>query len=260
MRIYIIGCALYCLSMQATYAFVPLWGFSAHKIIALIAERYLSQRTKQKLYAVLGSDLASASVYLDELRSNPSYKYCKYWHYATVPDSSAYQAPVEARKGQAIEQLQALYGVLRQKDFSKYKEGFALRAFIHILSDLHQPLHIGNGKDEGGNTVSVVFFGKKTNLHALWDKHLLYQAGINPFNWSKHLRSPSTSTIKQWQGAKWQTWVKEALVLRKGIYEALPMDTKGAEIYYNKHLPRLKTQLLKAGVRLAAALESLYGH
>lgn len=43
----------------------------------------------------------------------------------------------------------------------------------HFVGDLHQPLHTGLYSDRGGNDVVVQFFGEETNLHALWDIHLV---------------------------------------------------------------------------------------
>jgi hypothetical protein len=35
----------------------------------------------------------------------------------------------------------------------------------HFVGDVHQPLHVGYEKDEGGNTIVVHWYRRKTNLH-----------------------------------------------------------------------------------------------
>jgi hypothetical protein len=44
----------------------------------------------------------------------------------------------------------------------------ALRFIIHLVGDVHQPLHLGKKEDRGGNSLNVFFFGVRTNLHSLW--------------------------------------------------------------------------------------------
>ena len=48
----------------------------------------------------------------------------------------------------------------------------ALKFMVHLIQDLHQPLHVGNGKDRGVHSVKVKWFGEKTNLHSVWDTKL----------------------------------------------------------------------------------------
>lgn len=49
----------------------------------------------------------------------------------------------------------------------------ALKYIVHLVADLHQPLHAGYADDRGGNLYQVQAFGRGTNLHALWDVALL---------------------------------------------------------------------------------------
>jgi hypothetical protein len=39
---------------------------------------------------------------------------------------------------------------------------------MHFFGDIHQPLHT-EAEDRGGNGIEVVFGGKRTNLHSVWD-------------------------------------------------------------------------------------------
>ena len=43
---------------------------------------------------------------------------------------------------------------------------------VHLVGDLHQPMHTGHLSDRGGNSVPVRFFGRESNLHAVWDSSL----------------------------------------------------------------------------------------
>lgn len=52
---------------------------------------------------------------------------------------------------------------------------------IHLLGDVHQPLHVGYGRDYGGNEVKVTLFGQDTELHAVWDSGMVYHY-LDPSN------------------------------------------------------------------------------
>lgn len=40
---------------------------------------------------------------------------------------------------------------------------------MHLVADLHQPLHCGDGGDRGGNDIAVEVEGVRSNLHRIWD-------------------------------------------------------------------------------------------
>ena len=63
-----------------------------------------------------------------------------------------------------------------QRRFSKKKQG-------HIIGDLHQPLHVGNGKDRGGNDVKLEFFWEMSNLHRVWDSGLIDRKQLSYTEW-----------------------------------------------------------------------------
>ena len=50
---------------------------------------------------------------------------------------------------------------------------------MHIVGDLHQPLHVGNGKDRGGNDVKLDFFWESSNLHRIWDSGIIDQQKLS---------------------------------------------------------------------------------
>ncbi|KAF8874821.1 phospholipase C/P1 nuclease domain-containing protein [Mucidula mucida] len=65
----------------------------------------------------------------------------------------------------------------------------ALKFLVHFLGDLHQPLHL-TGRDRGGNGVKVLFGGRSTNLHSLWDSFLISKSlRTIPQNYTKPLPS-----------------------------------------------------------------------
>jgi hypothetical protein len=63
----------------------------------------------------------------------------------------------------------------------------ALKFLVHFMGDLHQPLHL-TGRDRGGNSVKVMWDGRHTNLHSVWDNFLIAKAVRTvPGNYSRPL-------------------------------------------------------------------------
>jgi len=66
----------------------------------------------------------------------------------------------------------------------------AMKFFVHFMGDMHMPLHL-TGRDRGGNSDTVTFDGRKTNLHSVWDSFIIAK-GIRtvPRNYSRPLPFP----------------------------------------------------------------------
>ena len=135
----------------------------------------------------------------------------------------------------------------------------ALRWVVHLVADLHQPLHVV-GDDRGGNDVLVQFMGRQTNLHRLWDGDLIDHAYPNAVALYKPVRAVL-------QGATWQTWAEGrpeewAMETHRVAQEAVYLfpDTREIDDHYlEKALPVIHEQLAKAAVRLAGVLNRAFG-
>ena len=58
---------------------------------------------------------------------------------------------------------------------------------IHLVGDIHQPLHVGRAEDRGGNDIRVNFFDKKSNLHSVWDSDMINNYRISYTEFSNYL-------------------------------------------------------------------------
>jgi len=72
----------------------------------------------------------------------------------------------------------------------------ALRLVIHFVGDLHQPLHVADNGDKGGNRRHVIFRGHPDNLHWVWDTGLLERINRNPAAFAAELESRITPQDK----------------------------------------------------------------
>jgi len=167
------------------------WGQTGHRVIGEIADDRISGRTKAEIDLLLvGEDLAEVSTWADEERSNPTefwQEKAGSWHYVTVPVGSTYAETAPPTEGDAITALKQFTETLRDPDAEPDQRRLALHFIVHIVGDLHQPLHAGNGTDRGGNDELVQWYGQDTNLHAVWDTHIIDNQKLSYIEYSKWL-------------------------------------------------------------------------
>ena len=66
---------------------------------------------------------------------------------------------------------------------SPEEEAFYLKMLVHLVGDLHQPMHAGDMADRGGNDVAAnygLLRGSRLNLHAIFDGYLAERAFTTP--------------------------------------------------------------------------------
>lgn len=153
------------------------WGQLGHRVIGDLTEERINGKTRAEIALILHEeDLAEASTWADEQRSNPEgfwQKEAGPYHYVTVPVGTTYAAVGLPAEGDAMSALGRFAAMVRNPDASREKKALALRFIIHMVGDVHQPLHAGSGKDRGGNDVKVRCFGQETNLHSVWDSQMI---------------------------------------------------------------------------------------
>jgi hypothetical protein len=237
-------------------------GEQGHQITAIIAQEHLDANTEQQIRQFMGhEDLEQASTWPDEMRAAPSDFWrhkAGHWHYVTVLGDD-YQPSDRPRDGDAISALAAYTAVLRNPKSDKEEKRVALRFIVHIIGDLHQPLHAGAGgdhNDRGGNDVPVMFLGRSMPLHGVWDYGLIEHRGLSVPAYAAALSAAITpEQVADWSKATPYQWVHESIALRKTIY---PADRKMTETYARQHQGEVDERLEQAGVRIAAYLNRIF--
>lgn len=236
------------------------WGPVGHRISGMIAEQYLDPAARAGVEQVIGDEgLPRASTWADEMRSNPSRFWQEVagpWHYVTVPDGKRYADVGAPPQGDAVSALQRFRRVLLDPDSSLAERQLALRFSVHIIADLHQPFHVGNGLDRGGNKIKVRFDDETTNLHAVWDSKLIDLQGLSLAQWTTtRLASVPPAQLSAWASPDPQVWIAESGRIRRGLY---PQQAAIGSAYATQHAPIVQQRLLQSGVRIAAYLNDLY--
>jgi hypothetical protein len=239
---------------------VLAWGQTGHRVTGAIAEQHLTDKAKATIKKILGSEsLAEASTWPDEMRSNPAdfwQKTASPYHYVSVPEGKTYAEVGAPAQGDSASALKKFSTILKDKNSTKEQKQLALRFIVHIIGDLHQPLHAGNGTDRGGNDVRLKFFGQDSNLHRVWDSGLIDRQNLSYTEMTDWLSRRITKKLaKEWKVADPQVWITESTKIRDTIYP----DSDNISWDYNyQNINTVKTRLSQGGIRIAAYLNELF--
>lgn len=234
------------------------WGQIGHRTIGHIADGMLSKRAAKQVRRVLGTEtLAEVSTWMDEIRSDNSYRYANAWHYCTIPDGMTYETAPKQSGGDVVWAIERIINKLKSGNLETEEEAENLKFLVHLVGDIHQPLHVGNGEDRGGNDVKVQWFNTDTNLHSVWDSRMIdgKQFSYTEFaNWVNHA---SKAQIREWQAATVRDWAMESMSYRDQVY-AVPEDGRLSYRYSYDNFDIVKHRVLQAGVRLAGVINEIY--
>jgi len=242
--------------------FAPLysfcWGVTGHRVVAEIAQRHLSVKAKKELKKLIGSEsLAQWANWPDFIKSDTTHVWdmASKWHYVNIQGNlgiDEFMSKLQSLPGENLyTQIKAMTVQLKDKSLSQEKRQIALRFLIHLAGDLHQPLHVGREEDQGGNKISVTWFDKQTNLHAVWDGSLVDFQQYSYTEYARVLDIASVDDVKAWQQSSLEEWFYESYTLANKVYATVPADGKLGYKYNYIFQNDLDRQLLKGGVRLA---------
>lgn len=236
------------------------WGKTGHRVTGEIAQSYLSEEASVRVREILGvEDLAEASTWPDFMRSNRSdywRRTANPWHYVTVPEGEVYPDVEVPEWGDAATALSSFRETLRDDTATPEEQVLALRFTVHIIGDLHQPLHAGNGLDRGGNTYTVTFFDKMTNLHSVWDSGLIDHEQLSYTEMSEWLgRTITAQDVSAWSVTDPAIWINESASIRDTVYPE-ERDLRWGYVYDQRATYRQR--LKQAGIRIAAYLNETF--
>lgn len=236
------------------------WGATGHRVAAEIADGYLSPEARLAVDDILGREtLAEASTWPDFMRADPSefwQETASPWHYVTVPPGKTYEDVGAPEQGDAVTALADFAQTVRDPEASAEEQALALRFIVHIIADLHQPLHVGNGEDRGGNDFEITYFGEPSNLHRLWDSQLIDARNLSYTEMTAWLEAKiAPADFRAWNTADPMVWVAESADIRPQIY---PEERDLRWDYGYEWTDTLYTRLQQAGVRTAAYLNDLF--
>ncbi len=244
------------------------WGPQGHRVVAVIAQANLTPVAREKVNALLGpyNSLGAISSWADDTRVD--YPETAPWHYIDIPlDSNTINMGAECPQGNCVVgQIEKFEGILKDPHASEADGRAALEFLVHFVADLHQPLHVEDNHDQGGNKVQVIFFGQPSNLHSAWDSGILNRIQLNRIQpYGNQLAAELGGRITPanrdaWTKGTVEDWALESHRLARDVaYKNLPAGAPPAldQAYVDAVRPVVETQLEKAGIRLANILNQL---
>lgn len=165
------------------------WGDIGHGAVGYVAEKNLTPQAKRLVYNIIGLEsLAVAAVWPDQVRSDErfskNYPFGNF-HFFEIQEPYKFEDMTLERRAREdahfiIENAQAL---LSNSQLKREQKMIALRYLVHVIGDVHQPFHVGNGLDMGANLCKVTWKNPenglivRTNLHTAWDEKIIENIG-----------------------------------------------------------------------------------
>lgn len=245
------------------------WGPQGHRVIARVAADRLTPAARAAVRDLLhpGDTLPQIADWADK-EGHEKYPGSAPWHYVNVPIGADHYDPARDCKqgGCVVEKIKHYRKALADRSASKEARQVALLFLVHFVSDVHQPLHVGDNRDHGGNDTQVQFFGQGTNLHRLWDSDLIHKVGGDDRAWSERVeRRITPESARSWSAVPVEGWADESLRAAKLAYrdpEGPPAPMAGGArlgpAYLKAAEPILVERMARAGVRLADELNAIY--
>lgn len=260
MKAYVLKKLFICsLSLSAALSALA-WGQKGHDVTAYIAEQHFTPATAEAVAVLLdGMSPVYWVNWLDNASHTPEYAYTKTWHYKNVDADKTYWTQPEQAGGDIVMALRQNIAVLADSTKSKDEQELALKIVIHLMGDLHQPMHMGHATDRGGNSVKLRYFGRDANLHSIWDSNLVESAHKWGYTeWQQQIdRQPEEIEVVT-VGGNIDDWAQKTVAISSQVYGAMP---SGCNVSYNEVVywaPVIEAQLLIGGLRLAHVLNSIY--
>jgi len=242
------------------------WGRVGHRASGLLAEARLTPTARAAVAELLGpgQSLAEVSTWADEVRHDRPES--APWHYVNVPITEAkYAEKFCPEQGCVVRKIDDFRRTLADLGATREQRREALKFLVHFLQDMHNPVHVGDRSDRGGNDTQVQFFDKGSNLHRVWDSGLVEHAFPDEQALLVDLKAKADAPeAAGWVGGAVVDWANESLDDARRAYQVPGTDrllrsgSKLGEEYQKANLPVAEKRLAQSAVRLAAVLNSVF--
>jgi hypothetical protein len=268
------------------------WGDEGHRIVARIAEHYLTPAARARVEALLATDrsglvpdtsMESEATWADRYRDSDRngarvrYEHTYRWHFIDLDlqrpdlDEACFGRPSAPQSSPAsegpardciVDKVEQFRGELASSATAPEERRLALQFLVHLMGDLHQPLHACTDHDHGGNQTHVMALGERAgSLHAYWDVEFVRRLGSEPAAVAQELiLRIRPSDLAEWRRGRPGDWALESHeVARRIAYGRLPdRRYRGryrlSDSYLSAATAAAAMQLSRAGVRLALVL------
>jgi hypothetical protein len=283
------------MALAASLAFLAptaaqAWGDEGHEIIGAIAHHYLQPAVRREVETLLAGDtsgltrdrgMAAESTWADRFRDSDRdagqmhYLQTREWHYVDIeiaapdldaacfghPQLETNAASAGAAQDCVVDKIEQFSDELADRGTAPAERLKALQFLLHLVGDLHQPLHAADNHDRGGN-VETVSDGRNPSgsLHHYWDTVFVSRLGQDSDAVAQRLIGEITAGQRHaWRAGTPADWAMESFEEgRAHAYAGLPAPVGAtyrlSDTYVRQAELTVRVQLERAGVRLAELL------
>lgn len=236
------------------------WSQKGHDVTAYIAEQHLTPQARAAVDSILdGRSMVYWSNWLDNASHQMDHAYTRTWHYKNIDEGETYESAAANPAGDVVTAVKQQIEVLSDPSTSPADAALALKILIHIVGDMHQPMHLGHASDLGGNRVKMKFFDRNTNLHSIWDSSLVESGHKWSYTeWQQQIDTTDPEKIAAITKGSVDDWARETYNIATQCYVYF---RPGNKVMYNdiaRWTPVIEQQFLRGGLRLAHILNSIY--
>ena len=256
--------------MLLDFTSASAWGPVGHDVVAAIAEQHLTPKAKRKIDKLLeGKSIVYYSSWMDNIQNSPywedGYDQTSTWHYANVDKGFTYETMQKNPDGDVVTALEMLTAELKD-NYDNLTDSMRvdyLKMIVHMVGDLHCPMHAGRLSDRGGNNTKVMWFRNETNLHSVWDSRMIESARTWSYSeWCEQLDIKDRKYRKSISDGSYEDWFDETVEEAARIYEYVEASEEIVPVLSYQFVydfsPLLEEQLLNAGYRLAYVLNTIF--
>jgi len=236
------------------------WGQKGHDTTAYIAEQHLTPAARAAVDSIFGGmSMVYWANWLDNASHTPAYSYTKTWHYKNIDAGVDYDKATVNPRGDIITALKEQIAALQGGKLTRQESALALKIVVHLLGDLHQPMHLGHQSDLGGNRWVVKYFGRENKLHSIWDGSLVESAHKWSYTeWQQQIDRADEATIEALTAGTLDDWGRETYTIAGEVYDSTPEGSEVSYDYIARWTPTIEQQFLKGGLRLADILNGIF--
>ena len=264
------------------------WGDYAHRLTGRIALAQMTPAARAEMRRLLRAEaglatpdcrlrsIEEASVWPDCVRAvyRDRFAFSAPWHYQNISVCEPFDIGAKCWNGDCVTaQIPRQQAILADRTRPAHERLQALAFLVHFVGDLHQPLHVGEKADLGGNAVRAAFGFKspeRMNLHRIWDSDLAERALTEPPAVSPRTapRAPAeagdtAARVALWARAAWDISRRIAYPELQGYPDSCPLPDEARRRlpramvtpdYVAKATPAVRDQVALAGSRIALLL------
>lgn len=244
----------------ATTQSVRAWNNIGHATIAVIAERNMTPEALEKCRGYLKHTMPYYASWMDYWRNCKGFEETNYWHGFSVDERNE-QFPGDTRN--AAFQIKRI--CKKMKKYNRMKDSLVcdnLKYLIHMVGDMHCPVHVKYVNEDALKQRSILNNGKKLGFHSFWDAAIgHFHKGMRCDEIAAKYDTLTDAEIAAICAGTPDDWAKVNAQEMREIYDLLPMGSELTKVSEENNARMREItiqQMLRGGYRLAHVMNTIF--